>query len=479
MRWAAHEPPVLVDAANRNVAQIDPLRHDETERAGLVFQHYAYATLPQVRFKQTYYGYRGAVAGWAELQFAPLPCRLADYFQWVRDETRVDRADKLATPLVDLKRGEQSSKPLVVIDGFFFQYAASGIARVWWSLLTEWSRTDFAKNIVLIDRAGTMPPIENIRTRLAPLHRYDCGDRERDILQQICDEEGAAVFVSTYYSIPRTTPSLLMIHDMIPEVFGWDMSGYMGLAKVAAIPYASAFVAVSENSKRDLLRFYPSIDESRVTVTPCGVWPNVFRPVEPARVEAFGTKYNFNGRPYFLYVGDRAEYKNGGLLLRALAQLPNAGDHQVVFTGGAPGFEAELTPLLAALPSTTVVRVVGRLADEDLAAAYSGAAALVVTSFYEGFGLPIVEAMACGCPVITTDAGSTREVAGGAAIFVLQNDPAALAAAMVRVQDPAERTRLIAAGVENAKRYRWDAMAAGVRAAIEKTAFMPGPSMAK
>ena len=96
MRWLAHEPPILgeptADGRWRPVQAVDPLLHDATEAAGLVFQHYAYATEEQVRFKQDYYGYKGAVDAWRRLQAVKtFPVYLRDYFPWVRDDTQVDR----------------------------------------------------------------------------------------------------------------------------------------------------------------------------------------------------------------------------------------------------------------------------------------------------------------------------------------------------------------------------------------------------
>jgi hypothetical protein len=108
MRWVAHEPPVLAeplaDGRWRAVAQVNPILHEQTEAAGLVFQHYAYATREQVQFKEDYYGYRGAVARWEALQGAgEFPVMLRDYFPWVRDETQVDRAEGyVARRLVEL-----------------------------------------------------------------------------------------------------------------------------------------------------------------------------------------------------------------------------------------------------------------------------------------------------------------------------------------------------------------------------------------
>jgi hypothetical protein len=112
----------------------------------------------------------------------------------------------------------------------------------------------------------------------------------------------------------------------------------------------------------------------------------------------------------------------------------------------------------------------GRLSDEDLNLAYSGAAALVYPSRYEGFGLPIVEAMAAGCPVITCRCGSIPEVAGDAAYFVEPDDVAGLARALGEIQRPEIRDALIAAGLEQVKNFSWDRMAGQVSGALLRIA---------
>jgi hypothetical protein len=112
MHWRAHEPPTLVHSPDnshpQNAVQMDPFRHDETEAAGLVFQHFAYATFPQLVFKQEYYGYANAVHEWIALQqHDRFPTQLGSFFSWVRDATTVDRAASLGVR--PLARGTPTS----------------------------------------------------------------------------------------------------------------------------------------------------------------------------------------------------------------------------------------------------------------------------------------------------------------------------------------------------------------------------------
>jgi glycosyltransferase involved in cell wall biosynthesis len=132
------------------------------------------------------------------------------------------------------------------------------------------------------------------------------------------------------------------------------------------------------------------------------------------------------------------------------------------------GGEPEINPTaLAGLPRNVSARRV-ELTDQDLACAYSGAEALIYPSLYEGFGMPVVEAMACGCPVITTRHGSLGEVSGEAAVFVSGHDADELRCAMALVRDANERKKLIERGLRRAARYSWDDTARGVYNLLER-----------
>ncbi|MEH1904856.1 MAG: class I SAM-dependent methyltransferase [Nostoc sp.] len=487
--WVAHEPPRLEEplpnAQWRDVAAVNPFLHQETERHGLVFQHFAYVTEEQLRFKEQYYGYINALSHWKALQeTTKFPVVLHDYFPWVLDGTQVSVADSLGIiPIAQRELSNNSWRflqpdevqqqvaqikkptPIILVDGVFFQLYQTGIARVWKSLLEEWVNIGFARHIVVLDRAGTAPKIPGIRYRSIPGYDYNNTDPDREMLQQVCDEEGTDLFISSYYTTPTTTPSVFMAYDMIPEVMGWDMDNPMWREKHHSIQHASAYIAISEHTAHDLARCFTDIPIESITVAHCGV-SSTFSPGKFEEVNAFKLKYGIT-KPYFILVGAGGTYKNSILFFQALSKLANNYGFDIVCTGSG----GLLAPEFRAYTSGSVVYML-QLSDEELAIAYSGAVALVYPSKYEGFGMPVIEAMACGCPVITCSNASIPEAAGDAAIYVNDDDVDELANALCEVQKPSIRNSLITAGLAQAKKFSWSIMANTVSAALIKATIL-------
>lgn len=339
----------------------------------------------------------------------------------------------------------------IVVDGVFFQLASSGIARVWTSLLTIWAK-QARFEILLLDR-GNAPRIEGIQR--IPFPRYHAAQAAADsaLIQQFCDHLGAETFVSTYYTSPLTTPMALMVYDMIPEIFDFDMRIKEWREKEVTIAYAQAYLCISESTRNDLMRLYPEIPQDRVRVAYCGVDRDMFRPRDAAEFRALHDL----SRPYFLFVGSRVQhksYKNSDLFFDALQQMDRT-DFDVFCVGGEPEIEAGV---LDALPDgVRCTRVV--LTDDELAQAYAGAAALVYPSLYEGFGMPVIEAMAAGCPVITTSRGSLAEAAGDAALLIEGTSVPEMVEALQQVLNSENRDRLRQKGYAQAAKFEWGPMA--------------------
>jgi glycosyltransferase involved in cell wall biosynthesis len=355
----------------------------------------------------------------------------------------------------------------IIIDGVFFQIGRSGIARVWQSLLAHWSGTPFGDRLVVMDRARTMPRLPGIRyVDAAPLNYGDlAGDRR--IVQDVCDDLGAAMFVSTYYSHPLTTPSVAMVHDMIPEAMGFDMAQPMWRQKTMALAYASRFIAISHSTARDLQRFLQRPVEVEVHYN-----GNDLGPVTAAEIADFRRRHGIV-RPYFMTSGSRADYKNAALFFAAFARFGEARqDYSIVCTGGGTLDDASRAAAGAASVHVAIFD------EHDLRCAYAGALALVYPSRYEGFGLPVLEAMACECPAITSTASSLPEVGGDAVLYIElgATEEEQCFELLQRVQCPEVRADLVARGRVQARKFSWQTMADGVAGALRAAAdSLPAP----
>lgn len=355
----------------------------------------------------------------------------------------------------------------IVVDGVIFQLVQNtGIVRVWRAHFEEWLKSGFGRRVLLLDRGGAGPRLPGLPTRSIPPWDPDATAEDSLLLQRVCDEEGAALFVSTYYTTPIGTPSQMLVYDLIPERLGLDMTDPIWDEKRLAVEHASSYACISENTCRDLLELEPASRGKPAAVIPLGV-ADTLRPASDGEVEQFRRAHRIE-RPYFLLVGDRrgvGGYKNTQLLFRALSGWSELSGHEVVCVGGHPHIEPELR---LAGPKVRARRL--SLPDEELRLAYAGAVALVYPSRYEGFGLPVAEAMACGCPVITTKLASLPEVAGDAAVYVNPDDPLSLREALDAVCDPNRRATMLAAGAIQASGFRWDRASAAFATALSQAA---------
>lgn len=222
-----------------------------------------------------------------------------------------------------------------------------------------------------------------------------------------------------------------------------------------AVRRAHRVLTLSHAAKEDMLRY--GVEAERVVVTPAGVGA-AFRPCPPPEIVALRDRLELPGR-YVLFVGADQPHKNLSRLLEAWAilQTPFQRTEQAV-TLVLAGFDRTGRTTVDRVPASSLARVrhLGPIRDDDLPALLSGAEVFVFPSLAEGFGLPVLEAMACGTPVACSTAGSLPEVAGQAALFFEPTSARSLARALATLLDDAgARQHLVEAGFERAATFTW------------------------
>jgi len=279
--------------------------------------------------------------------------------------------------------------------------------------------------------------------------------------------------------VSGNTPYVLSIHDMslqlFPECHTWKKRLLTSRLLPLAASRARLILTPSESTRRDVVRLLP-VDPERVRMIPYAASPRFVRtePDYPRVERLYGVR-----PPYFLCVGTLEPRKNLPRLVRAFARVAGAlPDHQLVLVGQR-GWKYQATLHEISRPELAG-RVVtpGYVPEEDLPALISGAVAFVYPSLYEGFGLPVVEAMACGTPVLTTRTSSLAEIAEGAALLVDPKQETAFADGLVALaSDAALREDLIARGRERAALYSWSRTGRETVAAYREALFGTAPKL--
>jgi glycosyltransferase involved in cell wall biosynthesis len=287
---------------------------------------------------------------------------------------------------------------------------------------------------------------------------------EQTVLPGLVARLGTHVLHSPHYTRPLrqlSCASVVVIHDLtyilMPEHHMWLRRIFFRRMLPAAATRAGRIIAISESTGRDLQRILRVAPE-RIDVIPHGVAERYHTGIERSVIAETRRRLALP-REYVLFVGTLEPRKNLPRLLRAYADVVSSDP---AFPGlvlvGMRGWQTgELERLLGSSEAAARIRVAGYVPEEDLPAVYAGARMFVYPSLYEGFGIPILEALACGVPTITSTTSSMPEVAGDAAVLVDPSDGAALAGAMRRLhRDEALRESLRRKGPVRAAAFSWD-----------------------
>ncbi|MCY4020192.1 MAG: glycosyltransferase family 1 protein [Chloroflexi bacterium] len=259
-----------------------------------------------------------------------------------------------------------------------------------------------------------------------------------------------APMVVTVYDL-----SFLLFPDRLSPARRWYLRNFTALTCRRAL----RVLAISRSTATDLARLL-GVNPGKIDVTPLGYDRSVFRPLPAAAVKQFRARQGLPDR-FWLFVGTLEPRKNLVMLLRAYARLPRAGRLPLILVGGKGWMTDDVFTTIERDGLQDSVRHVGFVPAADLPLWYNSAEAFLYPSIYEGFGLPVLEAMACGTPVLTADISSLPEVVGDAGLCLPPEDTEPWTAALVNIkQDLDWREEARERGLYRAKRFSWERTAA-------------------
>ncbi len=368
-------------------------------------------------------------------------------------------------------------------NALFLQQPATGIGQHCYNLLQGLDQNDQENTYVLLSprfRRAAVPRVPDLGPRFRNVQGVPGLARlggnfeklwwEQAGLLQACRRESLDLLHCPYFASPLVSsiPTVVTIHDVIPLILPeyrarWAGRAYSGLSVLAA-RRARAVIAVSEHSKRDIERTL-GLPPERIHVIGNAV-DATYQPIrDPRLLTAVRERYGL-GEKFILYFGGFDVRKNVLRIVHAYARIREALDepYQLVLAGRLRYVGHPLYPdprvLVRELGLESDVLFTGQIREQDKAPLYSAAGVFVFPSLYEGFGMPVLEAMACGAAVVTSDSSALPEVAGDTAVLVDPNSTEEIGQAILALlHDPARRQALGEAARARAAHFSWDAVA--------------------
>lgn len=290
--------------------------------------------------------------------------------------------------------------------------------------------------------------------------------------------DGTALYHSPYYLMPYRTglPTLLTFYDIIPLKFPKTVPArarlFFRLAATLALRAADRVVTISDAARQDLTSYF-RVPASRVTVTPLAAGAR-YRPQPSAEIARVRRQYNLP-ESFILYLGINKPHKNLPALIDAYAQSASPHLPPLVIAGAWDNRYPQSKQHAARRELGDAVRFLGPVTERDLPALYTAATLFVFPSLYEGFGLPVLEAMACGTPVACSNTPSLKEVAGAAALYFDPFSVTEIRDAIIELsEDGRQRARRAEQGLARARRYSWQATAAATLRCYRELLGLPG-----
>ncbi|WP_283138495.1 glycosyltransferase family 4 protein [Rhizohabitans arisaemae] len=316
------------------------------------------------------------------------------------------------------------------------------------------------------ERYGRLAPSARIVTGPPAItHRAVRLAWEQTGLPVLARRIGAEVIHAPFYSIPIRSglPTVVTVHDVTAFTESAQHSAvkasFFRSATKASVRHAARVITPSKATRDELLRVL-SADATRIDVAYHGVDPDLFHVPSAAEIGHLAERLGLHGHAYVAFLGMPSPRKNVPNLIRGFARaVAGLPDPPALVLGGGGGWDDDVAAVLGDLPCGVRIVRPGYLPFADLAGFFGGATVVAFPSLSEGFGMPVLEAMACGAPVLTTARASLPEV-GGDAVAYTEPDAAAIGEALRSLlTDPARRKLLSEAGSARSREFTWDASA--------------------
>ncbi|WP_220797582.1 glycosyltransferase family 4 protein, partial [Paraclostridium bifermentans] len=259
-----------------------------------------------------------------------------------------------------------------------------------------------------------------------------------------------SIFHSSYYRIAnqRNVINIVTVHDFTYEYFISGLAKKIHvLQKKNAIKKSDGIICVSENTKEDLIKFYPYIDENKIKVIYNGVSDDFYN------IEDSENKNNnrYSQQKFIMFVGDRSGYKNFDVAIKVVENMEN---YKLMIIGGKELSQYEIRLLKNSIGDR--YEHLKGISNEELNILYNSAFCLLYPSSYEGFGIPVIEAMKSGCPVVAMKCSSIPEVAGNAGVLVENKNYDEFIEAVKKLENQPFRGNIIKAGFKQAQKFSWE-----------------------
>lgn len=314
---------------------------------------------------------------------------------------------------------------------------------------------------------GKLPENNNLRLNYIDLNASNRLNRirfEQFLLPQYLKKNEFKIYHSPAYILPylHSTTSIVTIHDLItldfPKLCQNETALYFSLFLSKTIKDAEKIITVSSKVKQDILHRFPNTDEKKIEVIYPGIAPRYFQVQDSNMLKNVRLAHNLPEK-FFLFVGNLEPKKNISAIIKAYNHLRENHiiEHKLVLVGECAWKYSAIIQLRNQSPFHKDILLLGYVPEEDLPAIYVLADIFLFPSIYEGFGIPVIEAMACGCPVILSNTGALPETSGGHCLQINPyNITAIVNAILFLLNNEFLRTEMIHKGLQWAKKFTWE-----------------------